>query len=189
MNCIESFRQYVDGFPPSFTVSEINLSERDRKVQISKILKILLFIQFECSICKMFILKWYWWAIWMCDFIPKRETNSGVLPFDRTYSIFIFNQFLFFISLNFVVDGFVLSAFGNMSTAPSVFCWVVTIAHLTLSLTQRVRWAKNVSANQRPGCTWPSWISNRSGKKQHFTSILTRTFMVCLVSGNTVVLD
>jgi hypothetical protein len=58
----------------------------------------------------------------MCDFIPKRETNSGVFPFDRTYRIFIFNQFLFFISLNFVVDGFVLSAFGNMSTAPSVFC-------------------------------------------------------------------
>jgi hypothetical protein len=27
MNCIESFRQYVDGFPLSFTVSEINLTD------------------------------------------------------------------------------------------------------------------------------------------------------------------
>jgi hypothetical protein len=43
MNCIESFRQYVDGFPLSFTVSEINLTETDQKVQISKMLKVLLF--------------------------------------------------------------------------------------------------------------------------------------------------
>jgi hypothetical protein len=55
MYCIESFRQYVDGFPLSFTVSEINLTERDRKVQISKILKVLFFIQFESSFCKVFI--------------------------------------------------------------------------------------------------------------------------------------
>jgi len=62
-----------------FTVSEINLTERDRKVQIFKILKVLFFIQFECSFCKVFILKCYWWAIKMCYFIPKRDTNSEVL--------------------------------------------------------------------------------------------------------------
>ena len=77
---------------------------------------------------------------------------------------------------------------GSVASKELIKMWkvngVVTIAHLTLW----VRSAKNVSANQRPGCTWPSWISNHSGKKQHFTSILTRTFMVYLVTGNTVVL-
>jgi hypothetical protein len=123
MNCFESFRQYVYIFPLFLTVSEINLIERNRKVQISKILKVLIFFQFECSFCKVFIfLKCYWWAIKMSYFIPKRDTNSEILHI--LYRIFIFYiQLLCFV----VVEWIVLRAFGNMSTVPSVFYWTTPI--------------------------------------------------------------
>jgi hypothetical protein len=110
-------RQNVDGFPLSFTVSEINFTERDRKVQISKIVKVLIFIQFECSFC---ILKCYWWAIKMWYFITKRDTNF------RNFAYLIAISSFYFLSnfdVFFVVEWIMLSVFGNMSTMPCVFYW------------------------------------------------------------------
>ena len=126
MNCIESFRHYVDGFLLYFTVSEINLTKRDRKVQISKILKVLFFIQFECSFCKVFILRCYWWAIKCAISFQKGTQIPKFCIFDSYIEFLFFIQF-WWVFVVVIDEWIVLSAFGNMSTVPSVFYWTTPI--------------------------------------------------------------
>ena len=72
-----------------------------RKVQISKILKVLFFIQFECSFCKLFILKCYWMGHKNVLFHSKKFRNFAYLIVIRIFIIYPILMGFFNININF----------------------------------------------------------------------------------------